>query len=62
MRLAQQLGATPADTLARFRRVVTSTTKPPLPVAALLGEATGRAAYCDELHGEGVAMLRDADV
>jgi uncharacterized protein (TIGR03083 family) len=135
MRLDQQLGATPADTLARFRRVVTSTTKPPLPVAALLGEAivhgedirrplgirhaspmttltrtaehfhssdltvparkraaglrlvatdgpfaagsgplvsgptlavimamTGRAAYCDELDGDGVAILRDADV
>lgn len=135
MRLAQQLGATPADTLARFRRAVTSTTKPPLPVAALLGEAivhgedirrplgirhdspmatltrtaehyhgsdltvparkrvaglrlvatdgpfaagsgplvsgptlavimamTGRTAYCDELRGEGVAILRDADV
>jgi uncharacterized protein (TIGR03083 family) len=39
MRLAEQLGATPAETLARFRRVVTSTTKPPLPVAAMLGEA-----------------------
>jgi len=39
MRLAEQLGATPAETLARFRRVVSSTTKPPLPVAAMLGEA-----------------------
>jgi uncharacterized protein (TIGR03083 family) len=39
MRLAEQLGATPAETLARFRRVVTSTTKPPLPVVAMLGEA-----------------------
>jgi len=39
MRLAEQLGATPAETLARFRHVVTSTTKPPLPVAAMLGEA-----------------------
>ena len=38
MRLAEQLGATPAETLARFRRVVTSTTKPPLPTAAMLGE------------------------
>jgi uncharacterized protein (TIGR03083 family) len=38
MRLAEQLGATPAETLARFRRVVSSTTKPPLPVAAMLGE------------------------
>jgi uncharacterized protein (TIGR03083 family) len=39
MRLAEQLGATPAETLARFRRVVSGTTKPPLPVAAMLGEA-----------------------
>ena len=39
MRLAEQLGATPAETLARFRDVVSSTTKPPLPVAAMLGEA-----------------------
>jgi uncharacterized protein (TIGR03083 family) len=38
MRLAEQLGATPADTLARFRCVVTSTTKPPVPTAAMLGE------------------------
>ena len=39
MRLAEHLGTTPADTLARFRRVVASTTKPPLPVIAMLGEA-----------------------
>ncbi|MFI6316449.1 maleylpyruvate isomerase family mycothiol-dependent enzyme [Nonomuraea sp. NPDC050556] len=38
MRLAEHLGATPAETLARFRRSVTSTTKPPLPVLAMLGE------------------------
>jgi uncharacterized protein (TIGR03083 family) len=38
MRLAEQLGATSAETLARFRRVVTSTTKPPLPTVAMLGE------------------------
>jgi uncharacterized protein (TIGR03083 family) len=38
MRLAEQLGATPAETLTRFRHVVSSTTKPPLPVAAMLGE------------------------
>ncbi|MDP9951256.1 MULTISPECIES: maleylpyruvate isomerase family mycothiol-dependent enzyme [Streptomyces] len=38
MRLAEQLGATPAETLERFRRVVTSTTKPPLPALAMLGE------------------------
>ncbi|MGH3860226.1 maleylpyruvate isomerase family mycothiol-dependent enzyme [Actinokineospora sp.] len=46
MRLAQHLGATPADTLARFRQVVISTTKPPLPVVAMLGEAV--------VHGEDI--------
>ena len=39
MRLAEQLGATPAETLVRFRRVVTSTAKPLLPAEAMLGEA-----------------------
>jgi uncharacterized protein (TIGR03083 family) len=38
MRLAEQLGATPTETLARFRGVVTSTIKPPLPTTAMLGE------------------------
>lgn len=38
MRLAEQLGGTPAETLERFRRVVSSTTKPPLPAVAMLGE------------------------
>jgi uncharacterized protein (TIGR03083 family) len=38
LRLAEQLGATPAETLARFRRVITSTTKPPVPATAMLGE------------------------
>ncbi len=38
MRLAEQLGDTPAETLARFRRAVTSTTTPPLPRMAILGE------------------------
>ena len=38
MRLAEQLGATPAETLARFRRVATSTTKAPVPIVAVLGE------------------------
>lgn len=46
MRLAEHLGATPADTLARFRRIGTSTTKPPLPVAAMLGETI--------VHGEDI--------
>jgi uncharacterized protein (TIGR03083 family) len=39
MRLAEQMGANPHETLARFRRVVTSTTKAPVPVVAALGEA-----------------------
>ncbi|MDF2704404.1 MAG: hypothetical protein K0R62_56 [Nonomuraea muscovyensis] len=38
MRLAEQLGATTAETHDRFRRVITSTTKPPLPIMAMLGE------------------------
>jgi uncharacterized protein (TIGR03083 family) len=38
MRLAEHLGTTPAETLERFGRVVSSTTKPPLPVVAMLGE------------------------
>lgn len=46
MRLAEHLGASPADTLARFRRVVASTTKPPLPVVAMLGESV--------VHGEDI--------
>jgi uncharacterized protein (TIGR03083 family) len=46
MRLAEQLGATPAETLARFSRVVDGTTKPPLPVVAMLGETI--------VHGEDI--------
>ncbi|MDF6022938.1 maleylpyruvate isomerase family mycothiol-dependent enzyme [Streptomyces sp. JH34] len=38
LRLAEQLGDSPAGTLERFRSVVPSTTKPPLPVVAMLGE------------------------
>ena len=38
MRLAEQLGATPAETMDRFRSVLASTTKPPLPTLAMLGE------------------------
>jgi len=37
-RLAEQRGATPAETLERFRRIVTSTTSAPGPTAAWLGE------------------------
>ncbi|MFJ8147271.1 maleylpyruvate isomerase family mycothiol-dependent enzyme [Streptomyces sp. NPDC096048] len=46
MRLAEQLGATPAETLERFRRIVPSTTKPPLPALAMLGETV--------VHGEDI--------
>jgi uncharacterized protein (TIGR03083 family) len=46
MRLAEQLGDTPAETIARFRRVVTSTSKPPLPTTAMLGEVI--------VHGEDI--------
>jgi uncharacterized protein (TIGR03083 family) len=46
MRLAEQLGATAGETLDRFRRVVTSTTKPPLPTVAMLGESL--------VHGEDI--------
>jgi uncharacterized protein (TIGR03083 family) len=46
MRLAEQLGSSPAETLARFERVVDSTTSPPLPVLALLGEVV--------VHGEDI--------
>ncbi|WP_329063454.1 maleylpyruvate isomerase family mycothiol-dependent enzyme [Amycolatopsis sp. NBC_01480] len=38
MRLREQLGSSPADTLARFRDRLASTTKPPLPTLAMLGE------------------------
>lgn len=46
VRLAEQLGKTPAETLERFRRAVPSTTKPPLPVVAMLGEVI--------VHGEDI--------
>jgi uncharacterized protein (TIGR03083 family) len=46
MRLAEQLGSSPAETLARFERTVDSTTSPPLPVLALLGEVV--------VHGEDI--------
>lgn len=46
MRLAEHMGAAPAETLARFRRVITSTTKPPLPILAMLGETI--------VHGEDI--------
>jgi len=36
--VAEYLGTDPADTLARFRRVLTSTTKPLVPPQAMLGE------------------------
>ncbi|MFI8306340.1 maleylpyruvate isomerase family mycothiol-dependent enzyme [Streptomyces sp. NPDC085927] len=46
VRLAEQLGATPGETLERFRRIVPSTTKPPLPAIAVLGETI--------VHGEDI--------
>ncbi len=46
VRLAEQLGTGPADTLRRFRGLVRSTTKPPLPVTAMLGETI--------VHGEDI--------
>jgi uncharacterized protein (TIGR03083 family) len=46
MRLAEQLGSSPAETLARFERIVDSTTSPPLPRLALLGEIV--------VHGEDI--------
>ncbi|WP_370947956.1 maleylpyruvate isomerase family mycothiol-dependent enzyme [Amycolatopsis sp. cg5] len=45
-RLAEQLGPAPADTLARFRRMITSTTAPFGPRAAWLGEVI--------VHGEDI--------
>ncbi|MGH3401089.1 MAG: maleylpyruvate isomerase family mycothiol-dependent enzyme [Streptosporangiaceae bacterium] len=48
MRLAEQLGATPAETLDRFRSVVASTTKPPLPTLAMLGETI--------VHGQDIRL------
>ncbi|GAA2425550.1 maleylpyruvate isomerase family mycothiol-dependent enzyme [Streptomyces coeruleofuscus] len=46
MRLAEQLGATPAETLERFRRAALNTIKPPLPAVAILGETI--------VHGEDI--------
>ena len=46
MRLAEHLGATPAETLARFRSVLASTVSPPLPRMAILGETV--------VHGEDI--------
>ena len=48
MRLAEQLGATPAETIDRFRNVRTSTTKPPLPILAMLGETI--------VHGQDIRL------
>jgi len=45
-RLAQQFGADHGETLERFRRSATSTTKPPVPVVAMLGEVI--------VHGEDI--------
>ncbi|EHR60113.1 maleylpyruvate isomerase family mycothiol-dependent enzyme [Saccharomonospora cyanea] len=46
LRLREQLGTDAGETLQRFRRIVDSTTKPPLPVVAMLGEVV--------VHGEDI--------
>ncbi|WP_037604962.1 maleylpyruvate isomerase family mycothiol-dependent enzyme [Streptacidiphilus rugosus] len=46
MRLAERMGDTPAETLEDFRRVLTSTTRPGVPVTAMLGETI--------VHGEDI--------
>lgn len=46
MRLAEHLGATPAETLTNFRGIIASTTAPPGPRAAWLGEVI--------VHGEDI--------
>ncbi|GAB3566958.1 maleylpyruvate isomerase family mycothiol-dependent enzyme [Amycolatopsis endophytica] len=46
LQIARHLGDSPGDTFARFRGVLTSRTKPPLPVIALLGETV--------VHGEDI--------
>lgn len=46
MQLEEHLGLTAAETLERFKRVVHSTAKPPLPVIAMLGEVV--------VHGEDI--------
>jgi uncharacterized protein (TIGR03083 family) len=46
MRLAEQLGSSPTETLARFTRIINSTTSPPLPLPAILGEVV--------VHGEDI--------
>ncbi|MCU1646906.1 MAG: actinobacterial protein [Nocardia sp.] len=55
MRLAEHMGTSPADTLDRFRRVVTNTSKPLMPIVAMLGEVI--------VHGEDIrrplAIRRD---
>ena len=48
MRLGEQLGGTPAETLDRFRSVLTSTTKPPVPTLAMLGETI--------VHGQDIRL------
>lgn len=59
MRLAEQMGDSGADTLARFRAVVASTTSPPLPRIAMLGEAVVHAE--DVRRPLGIAADRPVD-
>ncbi|MER5334492.1 maleylpyruvate isomerase family mycothiol-dependent enzyme [Micromonospora sp. NPDC002717] len=51
MRLNEQLGATAAETVERFRGIVMSRTKPPLPTIAMLGETF--------VHGEDIRRPLD---
>ncbi|MER7002368.1 maleylpyruvate isomerase family mycothiol-dependent enzyme [Dactylosporangium sp. NPDC000555] len=51
MRLNEQLGATAGETLERFRGIVMSRTKPPLPTMAMLGETL--------VHGEDIRRPLD---
>lgn len=59
MRLAEQMGDSGADTLSRFRAVVASTTSPPLPRIAMLGEAVVHAE--DVRRPLGIAADRPVD-
>lgn len=59
-RLAEFLGPTPAETLARFRAAVTSTVTPSAHTAAYLGEVVVHAA--DIRHPLGIRRVTDVEV
>lgn len=58
MRLAEHMGATPAETLARFRRVITSTTKPPLPTHRWMQVCMARTARVADWINQGLCCWR----